>query len=122
MKEKIHPKTKAIGFRILFIYLGLTLAEIILLNFGDMNLFDSICHSFGTVATGGFSTKNDSLMFYSSYSQYIVMIFMFLAGISQVIYYFLVKLNFKKIRQNEEFWFYIVVAIIAGTIATIILL
>ena len=63
MKEKIHPKTKAIGFRVLFIYLGLTLAEIILLNIGDMNLFDSICHSFGTVATGGFSTKNNSLMF-----------------------------------------------------------
>jgi trk system potassium uptake protein len=122
MKEKIHPKTKAIGFRILFIYLGLTLAQIILLNIGDMNLFDSVCHSFGTVATGGFSTKNNSLMFYSSYSQYIVMIFMFLAGVSQIIYYFLVKLNFKKIKQNEELWFYIVVAIIAGTIATVILL
>jgi trk system potassium uptake protein TrkH len=122
MKEKIHPKTKAIGFRVLFIYLGLTLAQIILLNIGDMNLFDSICHSFGTIATGGFSTKNISLMYYSAYSQYIVMIFMFLAGVSQVIYYYLVKLNFKKVKQNEELWFYIVVAIIAGTIATIILL
>jgi trk system potassium uptake protein TrkH len=80
LKEKIHPKAKSIGFRILFIYLGLTLAEIVLLNIGDMTLFDSICHSFGTVATGGFSTRNNSLMFYSSYSQYIVMIFMFLAG------------------------------------------
>jgi trk system potassium uptake protein len=121
MKEKIHPKTKAIGFRVLFIYMGLTLAEIILLNFGDMTLFDSICHSFGTVATGGFSTKNDSLMSYSSYTQYIVLIFMFLAGISQVIYYFLIKLNFKKIRQNEELWFYMAVAIVAGSIATVTL-
>jgi trk system potassium uptake protein len=122
LKEKIHPKTKAIGFRVLFIYLGLTFAEIILLNIGDMNLFDSICHSFGTIATGGFSTKNISLMYYSSYSQYIVMIFMFFAGTSQIIYYYLVKLNFKKIKQNEELWFYIVVAVIAGSIATIILL
>jgi trk system potassium uptake protein TrkH len=122
MREKIHPKTKAIVFRILFIYLGLTIAEIVLLNIGDMNLFDSICHSFGTVATGGFSTKNNSLAFYSSYSQYIVMIFMFLAGTSQVIYYYLVKLNFKKVRQNEELWFYIIVVILAGTIATGILL
>ncbi|MEI6048864.1 MAG: TrkH family potassium uptake protein [Bacteroidota bacterium] len=122
MKEKIHPRTKAIGFRVLFIYLTLTLAEIVLLNFGDMNLFDSICHSFGTIATGGFSTKNNSLMYFSSYSQYIVMIFMFLAGVSQVVYYYLVKLNFKKIRQNEELWFYIAVAVMAGTIATIILL
>ncbi len=121
MKEKIHPKTKAIGFRILFIYLGLTLAEIIFLSFGDMNLFDSICHSFGTVATGGFSTRNDSLMSYSAYSQYVVLIFMFLAGISQVVYYFLIKLNLKKIRYNEELWFYVAVAMIAGSIATITL-
>jgi trk system potassium uptake protein len=122
MQEKIHPKTKSIGFRILFIYLALTLAEIIFLTFGDMNLFDSICHSFGTVATGCFSTKNTSLMYYSAYSQYIVMIFMFLAGVSQVVYYYIVKFNFKKVRQNEELWFYIAVAIVAGAIATIILL
>ena len=87
-----------------------------------MNLFDSICHSFGTVATGGFSTRNNSLMYYSSYSQYIVMIFMFLAGTSQVIYYYLIKLNFKRVKQNEELWFYISVVLIAGAIATIILL
>jgi len=122
LREKIHPKTKAIVFRVLFIYLGLTLAEIILLYLGDMNIFDSICHSFGTVATGGFSTKNNNIAFYSSYSQYVVMIFMFLAGTSQVIYYYIVKLNFKKVRQNEELWFYIAVTLIAGAIATIILL
>jgi trk system potassium uptake protein TrkH len=122
MKEKIHPKTQSVAFRIMIIYVGLTLAEIILLNLGDMTLFDSICHSFGTIATGGFSTKNNSLQFYSSYSQYVVMIFMFLAGTSQLIYYYLGKLNFKKVRQNEELWFYIGVAIVSGAIATIILL
>jgi trk system potassium uptake protein len=121
MREKIHPKTKSIVFRIMFIYLGLTIAEIILLNAGDMNLFDSICHSFSTVATGGFSTKNNSLANYSSYSQYIVMIFMFLAGTSQVIYYYIIKLNFKKVRQNDELWFYLAVILIAGTVATVIL-
>ena len=122
LKEKIHPKTKSIGFRILFIYLGLTLAEIILLYLGDMNMFESICHSFGTIATGGFSTRNTSLVNFSTYSQYIVMIFMFLAGTSQVIYYYLFKMNFKKIKQNEELWFYISVAILAGTLATTLLL
>ncbi len=122
LKEKIHPKTKAIGFRVLFIYLGLTLAEIFLLNFGDMNLFDSVCHSFGTVATGSFSTKNTSLMHFSSYSQYIVLFFMFFAGTSQVIYYYILKFNFKKVKQNEELWFYIGVVIISGAIATSLLL
>ena len=61
MKERIHPKTKGIVYRILIIYAGLTVAQIFFLVVGDMNLFDSICTSFGTVATGGFSTKNLSL-------------------------------------------------------------
>jgi trk system potassium uptake protein TrkH len=122
LKEKIHPKTQAVAYRIGIIYVGLTIAEIILLWMGDMTLFDSICHSFGTIATGGFSTKNNSLQFYSSYSQYVVMIFMFLAGVSFLIYYYIGKMNFKKVRQNEELWFYIVVALVAGALATIILL
>lgn len=122
MNEKIHPKTKAIGFRVFFIYLAMTIAEVILLSIGDMNFFESICHSFGTISTGGFSTRNDSLMSFSVYSQYIVLIFMFLAGISQVIYYYLVKLNLKKVKQNEELWFYIAVVIVAGSAAAITLL
>jgi len=122
LREKIHPKTKAIGFRILFIYLGLTLAEIILLNFGDMTTFESICYSFGTIATGGFATKNSSLMFYSPYSQYIIMLFMFLAGVSQVVYYYLIKLNFNRLKHNEEFWFYLATVIVVGALATSIIL
>lgn len=122
LKEKIHPTIKGVGFRIMIIYLALTVAETIMLFIGDMSLFDSVCHSFGTIATGGFSTKNNSLQFYSSYSQYIVMIFMFLAGISQLIYYYIVKLNFKKVKQNEELWFYIGIAFVAGALATAIIL
>jgi trk system potassium uptake protein len=122
MKEKIHPKTQAIAFRIMNIYIGMTIAEIILLNLGDMTLFDSVCHSFSTVSTGGFSTRNNKLEFFSSYSQYIILIFMFLAGTSQLIYYYLGKLNFKKVRQNDELWFYTGVAFLSGAVATIILL
>jgi trk system potassium uptake protein len=122
LKEKIHPKTKAIGFRLMYIYLGLTVLEIVLLQLGDMNLFDSICHTFGTVATGGFSTKNISIAAYSDYSHYIIMIFMFLSGVSFVVYYFLFKLNFRKIKQNDELWFYFATTIVAGSIATFILL
>jgi len=122
LKEKIHPKTKGITLRIMMIYSGLTVLEIILLSLGDMNLFDSVCHSFATVATGGFSTKNISLGYFSTYSQYMVMLFMFLAGTSQVIYYYLVKSNFRKVKHNEEFWFYLAIVIFAGAMATSILL
>jgi trk system potassium uptake protein TrkH len=122
LKEKIHPKTKAIGFRLLFIYLGLTVAEILLLAAGEMDLFESICHSFATVATGGFTLKNDSIISYSAYSQYVIMLFMFLAGVSQVVYYYVIKGNFHKIRQNEELWFYFIVTLLAGVLASSILL
>ncbi len=121
LKEKIMPKTKAIGFRLLFIYLGLTIAQIILLSLGDMNLFDSICHTFATVATGGFSTRNASLSAFSPYSQYIVALFMFLAGVSFVIYYYLIKFKIRKILINEELWFYIAVIFTAGLTVAVIL-
>lgn len=122
LNEKIHPKTQGIGIRILIIYLGLTVSEIILLSLGDMDLFESICYSFGTVATGGFALRNDSMASFSIYSQYIVMLFMFFAGISQVVYYYMLKFNISKIRQNEELWFYLIVVLVAGTLASSILL
>jgi trk system potassium uptake protein TrkH len=122
LKEKILPKANALGFRLLVIYAVLTISQIILLLPGDMGLFDSVCHSLGTVSTGGFSTRNTSLMQYSSYTQYIVMIFMFLAGTSHVVYYYLVKFNFRKVKHNEELWLYIAVVVIAGSFATSFLL
>ena len=122
LKEKIHARTSAIGFRVLFIYLGLSAAEVIFLSLGDMNLFDSLCHTFGTVATGGFSTKNIGMAYYGSYSQYIVMIFMFLSGTSQLVYYYFFKFNFRKIKHNDELWFYVGVVATTGFLATFILL
>jgi trk system potassium uptake protein TrkH len=121
LSEKIHPKAKGVVRRIMLIYFSLTVAEILLLLPGGMNLFDSVCHAFGTVATGGFSTKNDSIVSYSPYCQYIIMIFMFLAGTSQVVYYNLVKFNFRKVIHNEEFWFYLFIVITTGALAVFFL-
>jgi trk system potassium uptake protein TrkH len=122
LKEKIHPRMQAVGLRLLYLYLGLTITEILLLSLGDMDLFDSICHTFGTVATGGFSTRNDSIAGFSYYSQYIIGLFMFLSGVSFIVYYYVVKLNFRKVKHNDELWFYIGTTLFFGTIATCILL
>ena len=59
--DKIHPKVAEIAKRLLLIYIVLTVAETVLLRFGGMGWFDAVCHSFGTVATGGFSTKQASI-------------------------------------------------------------
>jgi trk system potassium uptake protein TrkH len=122
LKEKIHPKTKAVGLRLLYVYLGLTIVQIILLYLGDMNLFESICNTFGTVATGGFAVKNNSIAGYSAYSQYVITLFMFLSGVSFVVYYYIVKLNFRKVKHNDELWFYLGTTLFFGTIATCVLL
>jgi trk system potassium uptake protein TrkH len=122
LKEKIHPKTKSVGLRLLYAYLGLTITQVILLYLGDMNFFESVCHTFGTVATGGFSTRNDSIASFSPYSQYIISLFMFLSGVSFVVYYYIVKLNFRKVKHNDELWFYLGTTLFFGTLASCVLL
>ncbi len=121
MKERIHPKTKGIVYRILIIYLGLTVVQIIFLALGGMTLFDSICHSFGTIATGGFSTKNLSFSEYSAYIQFVTAIFMILAATSYIVYYYSLVGNFRKVFRNEEFWFYIFFITLSVVIVTLTL-
>lgn len=118
LQEKIQPRIKAVGNRLLLIYIILTTAEIVLLLIGGMNLFESVCHAFGTIATGGFSPKNNSISGYSPYIQYVVMIFMLLGGTNFAIHYYLLKKDLRKIRENEEFRFYLIVILFIGSIIT----
>lgn len=119
LQEKIQPKIRSVGIRLFFIYLILTLTEIFLLLFGGMDIFDSICHAFGTISTGGFSPKNTSIAGYSNYIQYVIMIFMFLSGINFVMHYYLLSRNFQKVKVNEELRLYILVIILVGGIITL---
>ena len=121
LKQKILPRTKSIAIVILLIYLGLTLSETLLLTAGGMDLFDSICHSFGTIATGGFSTQNTSISGYSGYIQYGIAFFMFLAATSYVVFYYIVMRMVARVRANEEFWFYIFFTTAAAVLTTLIL-
>jgi len=67
---------------VLFVYVGLTILETISLMLCGMNLFDAVTHSFATIATGGFSTKNMSIAYFQSISvEIVIMIFMILSGI-----------------------------------------
>ena len=75
--DKIHPRVAATAKRLWAIYVAFTLLETVLLMFGGMSLFDGLCHSFGTLATGGFSTQNASIANYSPYIQYVVIFFLY---------------------------------------------
>lgn len=75
-------QTRKILQILLIVYLGLTFTETIALWVAGMNLFDALLHSFGTIATGGFSTKNLSIAYYNNVAvEIIIMIFMILSGI-----------------------------------------
>ncbi len=106
------------------IYLSLTVVEVILLKAFGMSFFDSVCHSFATLATGGFSTKNASAAHYndSMAIQYTITVFMILAGINFSLYFRFLSGNFKIFARDNEFITYILIIFIATTIITIDLL
>ncbi|MGI9543793.1 MAG: TrkH family potassium uptake protein [Cyclobacteriaceae bacterium] len=105
--DKLQPRIAQTAKRLWLIYFGLTFSEFVLLRLAGMTYFDAMNHALTTMATGGFSTKQDSMAFYGPTVQYIVIVFMFLAGTNFTLTYFGFKGNFKKIWQNEEFRVYL---------------
>lgn len=120
---KLTSKMK-ITTRILYlIYIGFTLLEILLLVFGDepkLDLFSSICISFSTMATGGFSVLASGIQEYSIYSQYVITFFMLCAGINFTLFFLLITGKGIQILKNEEFYVYlfIIFASVAGIMLT----
>ena len=105
--DKISPRIRHTAATMWVIYLVLTIAETFLLWVGNMSLFDAVCHAFATMATGGFSTKQASIAFWPSpYIQYIIILFMFLAGTNFTLTYFTIRGKFKPILKDEEFKYY----------------
>ncbi len=106
--ERMNPKIKNTAIIVISIYLILTALETILLTVGGMSLFDSICHSFSTISTGGFSTSSKSIGNWNSpFIEYVVIFFMILAGTNFTLIFFALKGSFKKLFKNEEFKYYL---------------
>jgi trk system potassium uptake protein TrkH len=119
--DKLHPRIKETARRLWQIYLLLTVCEIILLSLGGMSVFEAVCHSFTTVSTGGFSTRNASIAsFDSPYIEWVVIAFMFLSGVNFTLTYFLLRGEPNRLLKNEEFHLYLV--ILMGSVAAISLI
>jgi trk system potassium uptake protein TrkH len=120
-KDKIHPRVKETAKRLWGIYVLLTALEAILLLIGGMNLFDAINHSFTTMATGGFSTKNASTAYYNTpFIQYVFVVFMFFAGMNFSLHYLVLHRKFNSLKSNEEFKYYLLFILIVTIIITFI--
>lgn len=121
--DKLHPRITDTAKRLWLIYFGYTAAETILLQVAGMSFFDAINHALCTLSTGGFSTKNASIAHWNGQPiiQYIIMVFMFLAGTNFVLSYFAFKGKVQKIIKDEEFKLYFKFIAIFTLIATLII-
>lgn len=116
--DKLVPKARSTAKILYQMYFVLTAAEVVLLMFGGMNLYDALVHSFSTAGTGGFSNRNSSVAFYdSAYIDGVITVFMILFGINFNLYFLLLLKNWKSVLKNEELRAYL--GIIAAAVAVI---
>ena len=117
--DKLHPRITATAKRLWGIYVLFTFLEVMLLWIGEMDFFDSLCHAFATMATGGFSTKNDSIAGFAPYTQYVITLFMILAGINFTLHYLALHRKFDKLWTNQEFKTYLGIIVIVTMFITL---
>lgn len=120
MRSKLHPRISVTARWILTIYVGLTIIATFSFRLAGMGWFDSLCHSMSTIATGGFSTKQDSIAAFNSPTiEYVTTLFMFLSGINMsLLYLFIFKFRFKELLRDTEAKTYIAIVAIFTIVIT----
>ncbi len=112
--DKLKPRIIDTAKALWFIYVFLTVLNIVFLLLGGMDIYNSICHAFTTLATGGFSTKNSSLgHFQNPFVHYTTAVFMFLAGVNYSLYFCIYRGRFSSVIRGNELRFYIGATLIA---------
>ena len=109
--DKLSPRISQTAKKLWVVYCTITAVLVILLFMGPMNLFEAVCHAMSTMGTGGFSTRQESIIYWnSSYTEYVIAIFMIIAGINFSLVYRAVKGDYSKLIHSEELrWFLIMV-------------
>ena len=107
-KEKFKARNKDTMIMLWLIYLGLNILEILLLWLGGMPMFDAMCTAFGTVSTSGYSPKNASIGHYNNaYFDWIITLFMFLGGMTFILFYQIMRGDWRALKINTEFRWYV---------------
>lgn len=120
--EKLQPRLAQTASILWGVYVLFTGAETVLLMVGGMNLFDAVCHSFATMATGGFSTKNASIAAYDSdFIHWVITFFMFLAGVNFLLHFRAIRGNIRSMFRDKEFVFYTGIVVSTIIIMTAVL-
>ncbi len=120
--DKIHPRIQETAKRLWLVYVALTGMLAILLVLAGMSWYEAINHAFTTMATGGFSTRNDSIAAFAHLPliQYIIIAFMFLAGTNFTLIYFGLKGKFNKVWKSDEFRAYLFLLALLTIVVTLV--
>jgi trk system potassium uptake protein TrkH len=118
--DKLKPRVRDTAKILWKVYLLITIFEVILLLFGGMTLFDSLCHTFTTMPTGGFSTKNTSVAhFNSSYIDMVIALFMLLAGINFSLHFQIIKGNTLAFWKDAECRFFLCAVLVLTVLVSL---
>lgn len=113
IKDKLSPRISETAKILWGVYFIFTLAEILLLKIGGLSLFDSICVTFGTLATGGYTPTNASIAAYPSpFVHYVIILFMFIAGGNFSLHYWALRGKVRHYISNPEFLFFLGVILV----------
>ena len=116
--DKFVPRVKDTAKLLYGMYIVLTVVQIIVMLLARMPLFDTLTLTFGTVGTGGFGIKNDSIGSYTSLQQNIITFFMIVSGINYSFYFLIISKKFKDAFHLEEVRWYLGIVLVAGTLIT----
>ncbi len=121
--DKIKPRIADTAKLLWFIYLSLSGLLAVFLLAGGMSPFDTICHTFSTVSTGGFSTKNASIAAFNSvYIEVVLMVFMFIPGCNFIIHYQCINGKIRNVLKNSELKFFMLLLVVVTLGVTLFLL
>lgn len=118
--DKLKPRIRDTAMVLWKVYAIMSVAEIVLLKLGGMSLFDATCHTFTTLPTGGFSTKNTSVAHYASpYMDGVITVFMFLAGINFSLHYQMLRGKPLAFWRDAECRFYVALVLILTVVVSV---
>ncbi len=121
--ERLTPRIRETARLLWGVYLLLTVLETGALMLAGMNLFDAVCHSFATMATGGFSNHDASVGGYATPAvEWIIIVFMLMAGTNFSLHYLALTGRVRAYARDEEFRFYLLVVGTAAALLTVVLL